>query len=164
LEPENNADLIISAFEKVQTNKKLVIVGSTNYKSWFVDSIRRTKDPRIIFVGQVYKEGYLRELYCQSYAYIHGNEVGGTNPALLMAMGYGKCVIALDVIYNREVIEDAGLLYSKNINNLKEKLEFILDHPDKVPHYGERAVKRIKDEYTWDKIIQEYDALITGLL
>jgi glycosyltransferase involved in cell wall biosynthesis len=164
LEPENNADLIISAFEKVQTEKKLVIVGSTNYKSRFVERIQRTKDPRIVFVGPVYKDGHLRELYCHCYAYLHGNEVGGTNPALLMAMGYGKCVLTLDVLYNREVVGDTGLLYAKNVIDLKEKIEFLLENPDKAIVFGERAAHRIQDHYTWDKIIQEYEALLVGLL
>jgi glycosyltransferase involved in cell wall biosynthesis len=164
LEPENNVDLIISAFEQIHTDKKLVIAGGVNYKSKFIERIRKTKDQRIVFVGPIYQEGHLRELYCHCYAYIHGNEVGGTNPALLMAMGYGKCVIALDVIYNREVIEDNGLLYSKTASDLKEKIEFVLENPSKVNEYGELAVQRIKAEYTWDKITRAYEELILDLL
>lgn len=164
LEPENNADLIISAFEKIDSNNKLVIVGGTNYKSIFAERLRRTKDPRIIFLGPVYKDGHLRELYCNCYAYIHGNEVGGTNPALLQAMGYGNCVLGLDVIYNREVIEDNGLLYSKNASDLKAKLDYTLENPEKVKEFGELAAKRIKSEYTWDKITREYEALLAEII
>jgi glycosyltransferase involved in cell wall biosynthesis len=103
-------------------------------------------------------------LYCNCYAYIHGNEVGGTNPALLQAMGYGNCVLGLDVIYNREVIEDNGLLYSKNASDLKAKLDYTLENPEKVKEFGELAAKRIKSEYTWDKITREYEALLAEII
>jgi hypothetical protein len=47
-------------------------------------------DSRIKFVGSVYDQELLSEIRNNAYAYIHGHEVGGTNPSLLEALGSTK--------------------------------------------------------------------------
>ena len=100
LEPENNADIAIRAMEMVNTNKYLVIAGGANYDSDYIKKIQDTNDKRIIFLGPVYKDGHIKELHCNCFAYFHGNEVGGTNPALLKAMGYGNKIFAINNRFN----------------------------------------------------------------
>ena len=78
LEPENNADITVKAFEKVKTDKKLIIAGGANYESDFIKELTKTEDLRIQFLGPGPADGHIKELHCQSYAYVHGNEVGST--------------------------------------------------------------------------------------
>ncbi|MFH0796616.1 MAG: DUF1972 domain-containing protein [Candidatus Omnitrophota bacterium] len=163
LEPENNADLIIEAFRKVATEKVLVVVGGTNWKSPFVQKIQRLSSSRVRFLGGVYQPGYLRELYRNCYFYIHGHEVGGTNPALLQAMGVGRCVLALDVPFNREVVEGAGMLFAKDGDDLAEKVRYLLANPEVVRYYQEMALERVKEFYTWEKVVNDYEYLINNL-
>jgi glycosyltransferase involved in cell wall biosynthesis len=157
LEPENNADLTVRAFEGVATTKKLVIAGGANYRSEFIARLRSTRDPRVRFLGPVYQDGHIQELHCNCFAYVHGNEVGGTNPALLKAMAYGNAVIGLDVPYNAEVLDGAGLLYQKSVDDLRAKIRHALDHPEVVARCRARAVERIREAYTWDHIVDEYE-------
>ena len=49
----------------------------------------------MIFPGAIYGEGY-RQLLAHAGVYIQATEVGGTHPALVEAMGYGRIVC-----YNR---------------------------------------------------------------
>jgi rhamnosyltransferase len=63
-------------------------------------------------VGGVYDKGALNTLRRESYAYIHGHEVGGTNPSLLESMVAGSPIVALDAPYNREVVKDAALYFN----------------------------------------------------
>ncbi len=113
LEPENNQDLIISEFNNSGCKLPLVIAGNIEANSSYTKKLKKMAGPSVKFIGPVYdRETYL-ELQANSLAYIHGNEVGGTNPALLSAMGCGCTVIALDVPFNKEVLEDAGMYFSK---------------------------------------------------
>jgi glycosyltransferase involved in cell wall biosynthesis len=164
LEPENNADLSVAAFERVKTDKKLLIAGGANWNSPFVREIKKTKDSRIIFLGPIYKDGHIKELHCNCYAYIHGNEVGGTNPALLKALGYGNCVFALNVPFNAEVVQDAGLLYDKDVTDLQHKIQFILNYPDQAEEYRRKAVQRVKEAYTWNGVVDGYEDLFYQML
>lgn len=163
LEPENNAALTVKAFHKVKTSKKLLIVGGANYSSKYIDMLNNTKDKRIKLLGPIYDPQHIKELHCNCFAYIHGNEVGGTNPALLKAMGYGNCILALDVSYNAEVVRDTAILYKKNVNDLKNKINYLLDNPQKAKMLGRKAALRAKKFYPWRKVIGEYEKLFEGL-
>jgi glycosyltransferase involved in cell wall biosynthesis len=160
LEPENNADLTMRAFEQVQTDKKLVIAGGANYKSRYVEELHLTRDPRIIFLGPVYQPGYIQALHCGAFAYVHGNEVGGTNPALLKALGYGNCVLAFDVPYNAEVVADAALLYQRDPADLAGKMSRLLATPDLVARLRRRAMERINEAYRWEDVVEGYERII----
>jgi len=163
LEPENNAHRVVKAFEKVKTDKKLVIVGDAPYNSKYIQDLKNTNDPRIIFTGYVFDNGY-KELQSNAYFYIQATEVGGTHPALLEGMGFGNCVLANDVPEHREVIKEAGLYFSaKNDNDLVNRMQYLLDNPTKVKEFAKLAFNRILECYTWDKITDEYEKLFLKL-
>jgi len=86
LEPENNADLVIRAFERVASNRKLVIVGDAPYAGEYIHRLKATTDPRVIFTGTVFGTGY-HQLQAGAYCYVQATEVGGSHPALVEAMG-----------------------------------------------------------------------------
>ncbi len=164
LEPENNAHIVIKAFEQVKTDKKLVIVGDAPYAKKYIESLKKTSDPRVIFAGYVYGDGY-KELQSNAYCYIHATEVGGTHPALIEAMGFGNCVIVNGTPENIEVTGDCGIIYEKNsIYDLCEKLNYVNSNSAIVKEYGMRAIKRVKKNYSWDYICGAYEKLFFKLL
>lgn len=166
LEPENNAAITVKAFSKVKTDKKLVIAGGANWDSPFVRDIKKTSDtdPRVIFLGPVYKDGHIQELHCHCYAYVHGNEVGGTNPALLKALGYGNCVLALGVNFNAEVVKDAAICYEKDPDDLAAKMQRVIDDPALAQSLREKAVARIREAYQWDVVTADYEKMFERIL
>ncbi len=161
--PENNADLIVDAFNRVRTDKVLAIVGDANYESEFVNGLRRSAGPKIKFLGHVDSPDDLKELHCNCYAYVHGHMLGGTNPALVKALGHGNMVLALDTLFNREVLHDFGILFERNVSDLQAKLQYIEDYPDVANEYRRRAPNRIREAYTWDHIVDQYEELFLEL-
>jgi glycosyltransferase involved in cell wall biosynthesis len=164
LVPDNNADLIVRAFEGVKTTMNLAIAGGANYRSPFVDELKNTSDPRVKFLGHVDKDQHVKELHCNAYAYIHGHEFGGTNPALLKALGYGNCILALNTPFNREVLGDYGVLFDKSVGSLKEKLQHIVGHPEIAEGFRHRASCRIKEAYSWESIADKYEVLFQRMI
>lgn len=163
LEPENNAHTFIEAYERVKTDMPLIIVGHAPYGAPYIDRLRATKDSRIKFLGGVYGDDY-RILISHAYIYLHGNEVGGTNPALLEAMSVGNCVIANGVGFNREVVGNAGYWYKhKHPEDLQKKLEYLLSHADAVERVRPLAEKRIRERYNWDGVAAQYDEFFKRL-
>jgi len=163
LVPENNADLIVQAFEQVKTKRHLAIAGAANYRSEFVDRLKRTKDTRVKFLGHVANAEHVKELHCNAYAYIHGHSLGGTNPALLKALGYGNCVLALGTPFNREVLQDYGILFENDPADLAIKMRSIEDHPEIAAGHRVRAPQRIHEAYTWEHITNQYEELFLQL-
>ncbi len=157
LEPENNAHVVIEAFEKVQTGMPLLIVGDAPYAQKYIERIKSTRDPRIRFPGAIYGIGY-RELQSHAYAYIQATEVGGTHPALIEAMGAGNCVIAKDTPENREVVADCGLFF-EGAETLSRRLEAIINDRPLVECLRRKAVLRAKEHYSWDVVTDSYEKL-----
>jgi glycosyltransferase involved in cell wall biosynthesis len=162
LVPENNADLIVRAFESTRSNKVLAIAGGANYRSEFLERLKQGRDQRVRFLGHIGDTDHVKELHCNCYAYIHGHSVGGTNPALLKALGYGNCVLALDTPFNRDVIDCYGVLF-KDEGDLARKLRYLEEHPEEVGHYRKHAHKRILERYSWEKITDQYEDLFYRL-
>jgi glycosyltransferase involved in cell wall biosynthesis len=163
LEPENNAHVVVRAFEKVKTDFRCVVVGDAPYNGKYIQDLKKTADPRIIFTGYVFGQGY-RELQSNAYLYFQATEVGGTHPALLEGMGHGNCVLANDVPEHREVLQDAGFFFNANQNgDLAEKIQYLLEHPKIVAEAGRKAADRIRQHYTWDKITEAYEKLFYRL-
>jgi glycosyltransferase involved in cell wall biosynthesis len=160
LEPENNADLIIRAFQKVKTDKLLVIVGGTNWKSSYRRRLGKTDDRRVRFPGAVYRPGHLDQLLESCCFYVHGHEVGGTNPALLQAMGSGCCVLALDTVFNAETVGGTGLLFAGDVKALAGKMQYLLANPEVVRYYRKAALERIKEFYRWEKVTADYEKIL----
>ncbi len=158
LEPENHQDMAVRAFEEMDTAKELVIAGGANWKSPYVYNIKKSRDSRLRFLGPVYREGHIETLHANAFAYIHGNEVGGTNPALLKAMGSGNAIIALDVNFNREVLGDSGLYFSE-VSGLKKQMELLLASPAKVAELRKAARERAEKLYRWTTVIDDYEKL-----
>jgi glycosyltransferase involved in cell wall biosynthesis len=161
LEPENNAHMVIEAFEKVKTDKPLLIVGDAPYAHEYIRRLKSTTDPRIRFTGAIYGSGY-RELQSHAYAYIQATEVGGTHPALIEAMGAGNGVAARDTPENREVLADCGLFF-KDAESLARQLEAMLANPGLVEGLRTRAQARAKAHYSWDAVTDAYEKLFRDL-
>jgi glycosyltransferase involved in cell wall biosynthesis len=157
--PENHADLIMEGFLASGTKKKLVIAGGANYDSPFHRRLRELANDAVIFTGHIHDQQVIKELHCNCFAYLHGHSVGGTNPSLLKAMGYGNCIAALDTVFNREVLADAGVLFSKDPQNLAGIIRRLEAEPALVADLRRRGPERIQAEYTWPKIADQYDAL-----
>ena len=161
LEAENNGLLLLEAWPSVETDKELVIVGSANWDSPYVRGLKRAAaGSRVRFLGAVYEPGHYNELLCGCCVYVHGNEVGGTNPSLLQAMGAGRCVLALDVDFNREVGGAAVLYFRKDKRDLVAQLNRVLHDEALVERQGADARARLAGRYDWDLVADRYEQLL----
>ena len=157
--PENHADLITEAFLESESKRKLVIAGGANYDSPFHRKLRSLAGDRVILTGHIDDQEVIRELHCNCFAYLHGHSVGGTNPSLLKAMGYGNCVLALDTVFNREVLADTGLFFPRDKKALAQLIDDVEADPALVHELRRKGPERIVANYTWEKIALQYDVL-----
>lgn len=164
--PENNYELMIREFMKSNTQKKLVIITNVEHNDFWEKLQAKTnfqEDPRIVFAGTVYDKEILTAIRQNAFAYIHGHEVGGTNPSLLEALATTEINLLLGVAFNREVGGDAALYYNKTSGNMEGKIariECMTEQERKK--IGALAKQRIRDKYSWDYIVDEYEKLFIG--
>jgi glycosyltransferase involved in cell wall biosynthesis len=162
-EPENNAHIVLDAFNRLDGNMPLVMVGDAPYAKAYVARLKGMANRRVVFTGFVFGRGY-RELMSHAYCYIHATEVGGTHPALVEAMGLGNGVLVGDSPENREVVGDGGLVFRlSQPEDLTEKMRMVLDEPEKLAALAGKARKRALDIYSWDRVTDAYEALLQSM-
>jgi glycosyltransferase involved in cell wall biosynthesis len=102
-------------------------------------------------------------LQSHCFAYIHATEVGGTHPALIEAMGRGALVLYLDNDENREVAGGAGISFTAE--TLTETLERAIAMPEaERDDLRRRAVRRVRERYSWDAVTDAYERLFQELV
>ena len=158
--PENNFETMIREFMASQSSHSLAIITNVNEK--FLNELENRlhfrADPRIKFVGTMYDQEMLAQIRRNARGYLHGHEVGGTNPSLLEALGATDLNLLLDVGFNREVAEDAALYWTKESGSLAELIGLCDDmETDRFRDYGARAKARIRDQYSWRFISDRYE-------
>lgn len=165
--PENNHELMIREFMKANTSKSLVIVTNVEKNKFYNNLKENTNfetDKRIKFVGTIYDEDLLYQVRTNAFGYLHGHEVGGTNPSLLESLATTPLNLLLGVQFNREVGGDSALYFDKKQNGLAQTIESA-DHlsSDELEEKEKRAKKRIKDRYSWHMIVDKYETTFLGL-
>lgn len=164
LEPENNPHLLVEAFARISCSvtrgMKLAIVGGAPYADEYIQQVWRAADPRVVFPGYVFGRGYW-ELQRHAYLFCAPTEVGGTHPVILEALAAGNCVLVNDHRPNAETVGDAGIYFSgrAGVDDLTVKLKRLLDDPQLVAEYRERAHERARD-YSWHAVTDQYEQLL----
>ena len=162
--PENNYETMLKEYMKSKTNKDFVLITNVE-KNKFYDALKEKthfdQDPRIKFVGTVYDQQLLKKIRENAYGYLHGHEVGGTNPSLLEALATTDLNLLLDVGFNREVGEDGAMYWSKEAGDLAHLLDTVdvLEEED-IKALSKRARKRIDEAYSWNFIVDKYEEIL----
>lgn len=165
--PENNYELVIKEFMRSVSNKDLVIISNferNDYYNYLLQSTGFNEDIRIKFVGTVYEQKLVTAIRANAFAYIHGHEVGGTNPSLLEAMASTKMNLLLDVPFNREVGRDGALYFRKTDGSLSYLINSVDDYEERLlSNLGKKSKDVIRNHYSWNKIISEYEHIFLNL-
>lgn len=164
LEPENNVDLIIREYLASACTRPLVVVGTSPYGTEYSQAILTQADPRVRCLGGIYDSAVLNGLYRGCYAYVHGHEVGGTNPSLLRAMQAGAPCLPVDVVFTREAVGEAGLFWDKAPGVLGALLSRIDAAPDELRTRGAQVQERATALYRWDAIAAAVETMFTTLV
>ena len=144
------------------TKRDFVLVTNVN-ETFFNELEQKTHfrdDPRVKFVGTVYDQELLKKVRENAYGYLHGHEVGGTNPSLLEALASTRLNLLLDVGFNREVAEGSALYWTKDSGNLAALIRSVdLLPEEEAARLDVASTRCIKDAYSWRLITDLYETL-----
>lgn len=159
--PEKGLHYLIEAFSKLDTDKKLVIAGGSSQAVGYMEQVHKmaAKDARIVMTDFV-QGRMLEELYANAYAFVLPSDVEGMAMTLLEAMSYGSCCLVSDIRENTEVVENKAFTFRKgDVKDLREKLSYLLSHPEDVRHMREESADFICGKYDWDDVTRRTIAL-----
>ena len=159
--PENNYETAIREFMSSSSKRDLVVICNHEGNPYFEELRTRTgfdQDPRVKFVGTVYDQELLKYIRKEAFAYIHGHEVGGTNPGLLEALAQTDLNLVLGVSFNQTVAKDTAQYWTKETGNLAHLINQV-DSLEDASEWGQLAKANMKQNFTWEKIVGEYEEL-----
>ena len=162
--PEKGVHYLIEAYKQLKPDKKLVIAGGITPADDYMNELFRMADGdrSIIFTDFVGGRD-MEELFSNAYLFVLPSDVEGMAMGLLEAMSYGNCCLVSDIPENTEVVEDRAFTFKKgNVLDLKEKLEYLVENPEKVAEYKAAAAGFICGKYNWDRVVDETVEIYRG--
>ena len=166
LEPENHVLEAVHGYLLSDETRPLLVVGSAPYSQWYIDKVREVaeENPRVRFLGGIYDQELLDQVYANCRVYIHGHSVGGTNPSLLRAMGAGAPVAAFDCEFNREVTDGSAFFWS-DATSLATILDEVAEGEvdSELQEFSAAGRDRVARDYQWDAVADDYEALLHRL-
>lgn len=156
LVPEKGIHYLIDAYNRIDTDKKLVIAGGSSHTSEYETELKGAakSNQNIIFTGFV--EGKeLEELYSNAYIYCLPSDLEGMPISLLEAMSYGNCCLTSNICECTEVCEDKAAYFEKsNVESLAQKLDELCLNSKLVKQYKNNSSDFILKKYNWDKVTE----------
>ena len=158
-EPENSILEVVSGFSQRPRGMQLAVLGHYDTGNAYHRAVMAAAGPEVRFLGAIYDKPVVQALRFHCAAYVHGHQVGGTNPSLVEALGAGNAVIAHDNRFNRWVA-GPGAAYFDSADGLAVAIEATLGSPDKLPAMREASIERFSDGLTWPQILDKYQQLL----
>ncbi|MFL1594957.1 glycosyltransferase [Rhodococcus ruber] len=164
--PENTIEEFFQSAEQLSQKWDVVIVGSSGYGGPLDEKARAISDsnPRIHWLGHISDDTKLFSIWQNAGVYFHGHSVGGTNPALVQAMACGVPIVARDTPYNREVLQDAGILVAPTADAITKELDRVLSNREFQSQLGISARRRQQENYTWHQVCSDYETALRNAI
>jgi glycosyltransferase involved in cell wall biosynthesis len=154
--PDKGVHLLVKAFEKTTTTKKLVLVGGSPNPGSYESEIRKTNDPRVIFAGYVYGDDTNR-LMKHAFVYIQPSLIEGLSPVILTVMGLGTPLLCSDIVENKYITENNAIHFvSGDANDLHLKIDYSLNHHPEIRKKALAGKENISQRFNWGMITDRF--------
>ena len=151
--PDNNAKLIIEGFLKSNSKKSIVVVGDVPYNDDYANDVKLLSSKKVVLAGYINDQVDLTALYENCYCYIHGHEFGGTNPTMINALDLNCQILALDTVFNREMLKNKKSVFF-NKNSISKKIIELENRYDKLIY--KNSSYKLPKKYDWNFIVKQY--------
>ena len=163
LTAEKGIHYLIDAYNRIETDKKLVIAGDTSDTDDYVALLKEKAkgNDKIIFTGFVSGDT-LDELYSNAYLITLPSDLEGMSMSLLESLAYGNAVLCSDIPENTAVAEDKARYFQKsNVEDLTEKLGELCNDATQVAQLKDGVDAFILGRYNWRNIAEKTCELYT---
>jgi glycosyltransferase involved in cell wall biosynthesis len=162
-EPENSLLEMVQGFSAKPRGYQLVVLGNYQQENAYHRAVKSAAGAEVRFVGAIYDKAVVQALRFHSAAYVHGHQVGGTNPSLVEALGASNAVVAHDNRFNRWVAGD-GAVYFDGADAFSARMDELLGDPAKLEAMRARSRERFEAAFTWPDVLAQYEALLVRYL
>lgn len=153
MEPENHIETILKGYLQTACAVPLLVIGNIANKHGKKWQAQYTH-PNIRFVEGIYQKAALNALRHHALWYIHGHSVGGTNPALLEAMGCGAKILAHNNPFNKGVLGNNAAYFNTSAEVANALEDLVGKAVEKK--WRKRNYSKIRTAYNWRVVAAQY--------
>jgi glycosyltransferase involved in cell wall biosynthesis len=161
--PENSILEIVRTYSACRLSHPLVIVGGYDPSIRYHRSVLEASGPDVRFLGPIYERPLVHALRYHATLYIHGHQVGGTNPSLVEALGAGSPVLAHDNRFNRWTCDGAAVFF-RDERQLRAQLERLLRDVGEREELRRCARARHASTFVLERRLEEYEQVLLRML
>lgn len=158
-EPENSLLEIVQGFSEKKRGYNLVILGEYCADHAYHRAVKAAASAEVVFLGAIYDISVVSALRFYALCYVHGHQVGGTNPSLVEALGAGNAVIAHDNPFNRWVAK-GGALYFSGAEGASDAFSAMISDAILLQKLKSEARVNFKESFQWNEILSQYETLL----
>ena len=162
-EPENSIFEMVQGFSAKPRGYQLAVLGEYEEDNFYHRAIKSAASPEVKFVGAIYDKPVVQALRFHSAAYLHGHQVGGTNPSLVEALGAGNPVVAHDNRFNRWVA-GAGAVYFSCADTFSTRMDELLSNTNQLDILQQHGQLRFNGAFAWSDVLKQYENLLEEFL
>jgi glycosyltransferase involved in cell wall biosynthesis len=164
LVPEKGVHYLLDAYRKVRTELPLAIAGGYAFAPEYQEQLQARASERVRFLGYVFGEA-LDDLWANAHFVVLPSTLEGLSIALLEALSHGRCALVSDIPENLEVADGCAPVFrSRDVEDLRARLQDLLDHPERVREYEGMARRRIEERFSWDRVVDRLEAVYQEVL
>lgn len=161
--PTKGAEILLQAYRSLVTDLRLFVVGDASQVPAYERMLHELADTRVVFVPPVDK-ALLLGLAHLAHLFVFPSTVEAMSMMLLEAASTGVPIISSDIPDNVAVLPQQALFFrSGDVGELREKMEWALQHPDQMQELGTRARSWVVENFQWDSIVNQYEQLYLNL-
>jgi len=158
-EPENSILEVVRTWSRRPRGCKLAVLGKYEDSHAYQHAVTTAASGEVLFLGAIYDKAVVQALRFHARFYVHGHQVGGTNPSLVESLGAGNAVLAHDNPYNRWVAGAGGVYFSTG-DDCERHVAHLLEDGTALRTLQSASRAIHEDRLTWKRVLGDYEALL----
>jgi len=152
LEKHKGLETLIVALKHVKA-LKLCLVGEGSYRDMLERYSKKNNMKNVVFLGFVTRKRLIELVRYSLFTVLPSEWYENCPMTILESFALGKPVIGANIGGIPELVEDGstGMLFDAgNVDDLAEKINYLLDNKNLAVEMGKNARKKVKEEYNED--------------
>lgn len=161
-EPENSILFLVRAFEQADLpDCRLVVLGTYRDDTPYHRQVRGAAGARVLFPGAIYDPAQVTALRRHALAYVHGHQVGGTNPSLVESLAAGRPILAHDNRFNRWTAGWDQMFFT-SVDQAAQAMTQLAHDPTLVQTLSLAAKARHQQAFQLEAVLSAYENALLG--
>jgi glycosyltransferase involved in cell wall biosynthesis len=165
--PIKGLHLLLSALRQIGFNGKLIVLGDlTQHKKYAAEVIALSNGLDVEFKGMIKEKSLLNAYISNARLFIFPSTIEAMSMMLLEVASLQTPVVCSDIVQNTDIFARDEMLFfqSESEADLAAKITWALANAGEMTAFAEKAFERLKAQYLWSHIAEQYDIVFKRVL